>query len=247
LDLGCSYGVSGVLLKTSCSYQELVEFFRDKTSSEYSSCVTESKRWLDSHVGREDVEVVGFDSSAEAVRFAMASRMIDKGITRNLEENESELTEDEKSLIRQCDVIFSTGVIGYVTEKTVSPILDEFGRDVRGPLGAVAIMSVLELFDPEPIAESFTEHGYRFGRLPIRMPQRRFVDEEEREGVLEALRDRGEPTAVQDSEGQMFASLCIAAHPQSFEVLAKLMSEVAEALPAKVRPRSAGAHYLLRE
>ena len=234
-DLGCSYGVSGALLKTDCSYQELAKFFRCETSSEYSLCVTESKRWLESHVAREDVEVVGFDSSAEAIRFATASRMIDKGITRNLEENESELTEDERSLIRQCDVLLSTGVIGYVTEKTVSPILDEFGHDVRGPLGAVAIMSVLELFDPEPIAKSFTEHGYRFGQLPIRMPQRRFADEEEREGVLETLRDRGEPTAVQESEDQMFASLCVAAHPQSFEVLAKRMTEVAETLPVKVR------------
>ena len=112
LDLGCSYGVSGALLKTDCSYQELAKFFRYETSSEYSSCVTESKHWLESHVAREDVEVVGFDSSAEAIRFATASRMIDKGITRNLEENESELTEDERSLIRQCDALLSTGVIG---------------------------------------------------------------------------------------------------------------------------------------
>ena len=231
LDLGCSYGVSGALLKTGCAYQELAKFFRYETSSEYSSCVTESKRWLESRVAREDVEVVGFDSSAEAIRFATASRMIDKGITRNLEENESELTEDERSLIRQCDVLLSTGVIGYVTEKTVNPILDEFGHDVRGPLGAVAIMSVLELFDPKPIAESFAEHGYRFGQLQIRMPQRRFADEKEREGMLEALRDRGKPTAVQDSEDQMFANLYVAARPQSFEVLSKRMSEVAEALP----------------
>ena len=235
LDLGCSYGMSGVLLKTDYSYQELAKFFLHEASSEYSSCVTESKRWLESHVAREDVEVVGFDRSAEAIRFATASRMIDKGITRDLEENESELTEDERSLIRQCDVLLSTGVIGYVTEKTVSPILDEFGNDVRGPLGPVAIMSVLELFDPEPIAESFAEHGYRFGQLPIRMPQRRFAGEEERECLLETLRDRGEPTAVQESEDQMFASLCVAAHPQSFEVLAKRMTEVAEALPAEVR------------
>ena len=53
LDLGCSYGVSGALLKTNCSYQELANFFRYETSSEYSSCVTESKRWLESHVARE--------------------------------------------------------------------------------------------------------------------------------------------------------------------------------------------------
>ena len=231
LDLGCSYGVSGALLKTDCSYQELAKFLRHETSSEYSLCVAESKRWLESHAGREDVEVIGFDSSAEAIRFATASRMIDEGIARNLEENESELTEDERILIRQCDVLLSTGAIGYVTEKTVSPILDEFGHDARGLLGAVAVISVLELFDPEPIAKSFTEHGYRFGQLPIRIPQRRFSDEEEREGVLETLRDRGKPTAIQESEGQMFASLCVAAHPQWFEVFAKRMNEVAEVLP----------------
>ena len=65
----------------------------------------------------------------------------------------------------------------------MSPILDEFGHDAHGALGPVAVMSVLELFDPEAIAESFAEHGYRFGQLPVRMAQRRFADEEEREGV----------------------------------------------------------------
>ena len=229
LDLGCSYGVSGALLKTDCSYQELAEFFRHETSEDYSSCVTESRRWLGSHEARKDVEVVGFDSSAEAVRFAEASGMIDDGIACNLEERESELTQDDRSLLRQCDVLLSTGVIGYVTDSTVSPILDEFGHDSHGALGPVAVMSVLELFDPEVIAESFAQHGYRFGQLPVRMPQRRFADEEEREGVLETLRDRGEATAVQESEDRMFASLCVAAHPESFDVLTKQVTEVAEA------------------
>ena len=235
LDLGCSYGVSGALLRTDCSYQELAKFFRHEASSEYSSCVVESKRWLESHAARVDVEVVGFDSSVEAIRFAAASRMIDEGIARNLEENESELTEDERSLIRQCDVLLSTGVIGYVTDKTVSPILDEFGHDARGALGPVAVMSVLELFDPEPIAESFAEHGYRFGQLPVRLPQRRSADEEEREGVLETLRDRGQRTATQESENRMFASLCVAAQPESFDVFAQQMIEVSEALPPEAR------------
>ena len=225
LDLGCSYGVSGALLKTDCSYQALAEFFRHEASSEYSSCVVESKRWLESHAARKNVEVVGFDSSVEAIRFATASRMIDEGIARNLEGNESDLTEDERSLIRRCDVLFSTGVIGYVTDRTLNPILDEFGHDARGGLGPVAVMSVLELFDPEPIAESFADHGYRFGQLPVRLPQRRFVDEEERDGVLKTLRDRGQRTATQESEDRMFANLCVAAQPESFDVFAAQMTE----------------------
>jgi carnitine O-acetyltransferase len=161
--------------------------------------------------------------------------MIDEGIACNLEESRSELTQDERSLLRRCDVLLSTGVIGYVTDKTVSPILDEFGRDANGALGPVAVMSVLELFDADVIPESFVEHGYRFGQLPVRMPQRRFADEEEREGVLETLQDRGESTEVQESEDRMFASLCVAAYPESFDVLTQQVTDVAESLSSDVR------------
>ena len=47
---------------------------------------------------REDVEVVGFDSSEEAIRFAAASHMIDEGIALNLEEEKSALTAGEAHL-----------------------------------------------------------------------------------------------------------------------------------------------------
>jgi SAM-dependent methyltransferase len=232
LDVGCSYGMSGALLKTDCAYRDLAKFYRDEASSEYTPCVAESQRWLDSHVMREDVAVVGFDSSEEAIRFAAASRMIDKGIALNLEAEKSALTADEAHLIQECDVLLSTGAIGYVTDKTVNPILDEFGNNARGALGPVAVMSVLELFDPAPIAEAFTEHGYRFRELPVRMPQRRFVDEEEREGVIETLRKRG--VHAKESEHQMFAGLCIAAKPGQFDALTECVTEAIHGLPSEV-------------
>jgi SAM-dependent methyltransferase len=226
LDIGCSYGMSGALLKTDCAYRDLAKFYRQEASSEYAACVVESQRWLDSHTMRGDVEVVGFDSSAEAIRFATASHMIDDGIAQNLEDEKSELTDDEAHLIQECDVLLSTGAIGYVTDKTVNPILDEFGNSARGALGPVAVMSVLELFDPAPIAEAFTEHGYRFGQLSVRMPQRRFADEDERQGVIEALRQRGVQADALESEHQMFAGLCIAAKPERFDALTQCVTNV---------------------
>ena len=234
LDIGCSYGMSGALLKTDCAYRDLAEFYAHEASAEYGRCVVESQRWLDLHSMREDVEVVGFDSSEEAVRFAAASHMIDEGIALNLEEEQSELTADQAHLIQECDVLLSTGAIGYVTDKTVNPILDEFGNSARGALGPVAVMSVLELFDPAPIAEAFTKHGYRFGQLPVRMPQRRFVDEEEREGVIETLRQRGVQADALESEHQMFAGLCIAAKPERFHTLTECVTGVLHALPLEV-------------
>ncbi|MDA1036695.1 MAG: hypothetical protein O3B65_07455 [Chloroflexi bacterium] len=220
--------MSGALLKTDCAYRDLAEFYRLEASSEYAACVAESQRWLDSHAMRGDVEVVGFDRSDEAIRFAVASHMIDDGIALNLENEESELTADQAHLLRECDVLLSTGAIGYVTDKTVNPILDEFGNDSRGALGPVAIMSVLELFDPAPIVEAFTEHGYRFGHLPVRMPQRRFVDE--------MLRQRNVPADALDSEHQLFAGLCIAAKPERFDALTECVSEL-YALPPEVTTR----------
>ena len=239
LDIGCSYGMSGALLKTDCSYRDLAKFYRQEASSEYAPCVVESQQWLDSHAIREDVEVVGFDSSEEAIRFAAASHMIDEGIALNLEEEKSELTADEAHLIQECDVLLSTGAIGYVTDKTVNPILDEFGNQASGALGPVAVMSVLELFDTAPIEEAFTEHGYQFGHLPVRMPQRRFVDEDERKGVIETLRQRGvQQVEAPESEHQMFAGLCIAAKPERFDALTQCVTEVSRGLPSEATPDS---------
>ena len=240
LDIGCSYGMSGALLKADCAYRDLAEFYRLEASSEYASCVVESEQWLASHAMREDVEVVGFDSSEEAIRFAAASHMIDEGIVLNLEEDKSELTADEATLIQECDVLLSTGAIGYVTDKTINPILDEFGNNARGALGPVAVMSVLELFDPAPIAEAFTEHGFRFAQLPVRMPQRRFVDAEEREGVIETLRQRGMQADALESENQMFAGLCIAAKPERFDALTECVTEVLHELSSEVSARQGG-------
>ena len=204
------------------------------SESRVSACVTETRRWLGSRSEREDVEVVGFDSSEAAIKFATASNMIDAGITGNLEAYESQLTSAERTLVQQCDVLLSTGAIWYVTDRTVGPILEEFGHCGHGALGPVAIMSVLELFDPEPIARSFTDHGFRFGQLLVRLPQRRFTDETERRGVIGTLQQRGLPTAAQESENTMFANPCVAAKPDQFQELIQCLSEIHDEVSALV-------------
>ena len=224
LDLGCSYGISAALLKTECRYGELTELYTDRASIEYAKCVNESRRWLQNRRVRNDVQIVGFDSSEEAIRFAMDVDMVDTGIARNLEEEEAGLTPREASAIQKCDVFFSTGAIGYVTDKTISPILDEFGRASHGALGPVALLSVLELFALEPLEKTFAEHGFGFARLRLQVPQRRFVDEQERGLMLGALQRRGLPTRVQDDKDQMLANICVAARPEQLNALTECLS-----------------------
>ena len=224
LDLGCSYGLSASLLKTDCRYGELTELYTDRASIEYAQCANESRRWLRDRRVRNDVQIVGFDSSEEAIRFAMDVDMVDTGIARNLEDEGASLTLSEASAIQGCDVFFSTGAIGYLTDKTINPILDEFGRASHGALGPIALLSVLELFALEPLESTFADHGFGFARLGLQLPQRRFADEQERGRVLDALQRRGLPTRVQEDEDQMLADVCVAARPEQLDALTECLS-----------------------
>lgn len=227
LDVGCSYGISSALLKTDCSYEALAGFYRDDASREYGVCVRETQEWLQERGVREDVKIVGLDSSAAAVRFATDAGLIDRGIACDLEVIGASLAAAERHLIATCDVLFSAGTIGYVSDRTMDPLLNELGSESQGALGSVAVMSVLELFETEPIAKTFKEHGYCFGALPVGVPQRQFADEAERERVIETLQRRGVSTEVLEIKNQMFATLCVAALPQHFNALVACVTETA--------------------
>ena len=231
LDVGCSYGISSALLKTGCSYGALSAFYCDDASRDYDVCVRETQEWLQEYGVREDVTVVGLDSSNAAVRFATDARLIDRGIACDLEVTGARLAEAERSVIATCDVLFSAGTIGYVSDRTMDPLLNTLGSEGQGAMGPVAIMSVLELFSPEPIAKTFDEHGYRFGVLPVRVPQRQFADKAEQERVIDTLQRRGVSTDVQETENLMFANLCVAALPHHFNALVACVTETARGLP----------------
>ena len=174
--------------------------------------------------------IVGLDSSRAAVRFATDAHLIDRGITCNLELPGTSLTEADRAVIATCDVLFSCGTIGYVSDRTMHPLLNALGAGEHGALGPVAVMSVLELFDPEPIAETFSTHGFCFGALPFCVAQRRFADQDERERVLAVSQRRGWSTDAHETKNQMFATLCVAAVPEHFDTLVACVTDTATAL-----------------
>ena len=90
-----------------------------------------------------------------------------------------------------CDVMFSAGTIGYVSDRTVGTLLDAFMEEERSHLGPVAVMSILQLFDPQTVAGAFKDRGLEFVQLPVQVPQRRFFDAAEHARVMETLQQRG--------------------------------------------------------
>jgi SAM-dependent methyltransferase len=231
LDVGCSYGMSSALLKTDYEFGDLIDFYEDQASEELDQCVEETRSFL--HKGRSSrnhVKVVGLDCSRPAVEFAEAADLLDGGIARNLEEPGARLAPDEKALVAGCDVLFSAGTIGYVSDRTVGTLLDAFVQNSRSPLGPVAVVSILQLFDPDPIAGTFEQHGLEFAQLPVQVAQRRFADQAEHDRVLENLRKRG--VAHDPASKWMFADVCVAARSDHIDELINITMEAAQDVPS---------------
>src|SRR5690606_40377302 len=66
---------------------------------------------------------IGLDISEPAVSYALEVGLIDAGVTADLEK--TTLTSRDAAIIRQANVVLSTGCIGYVTEKTYRQILED--------------------------------------------------------------------------------------------------------------------------
>jgi hypothetical protein len=205
--------------------EQLVGFFDQEASRDYDQCVEDTQNWL-----REEsdeplpIRCVGVDCSEQAVQFAEEARLLDAGIAKNFEEGQ-EASEQEVRLMRHCNLMTSTGAIGYVTEKTLGAIFAHLGKALPEQRGPYMVMTILRLFDGELIKPVFQESGFHFERIPgVRLMQRRFADEAEQAKTLRALRERGVDAEGWETEGILYADLYAAAPRPDFEALWEAMT-----------------------
>lgn len=226
LDVGCSYGLGSAFVKYGCSFDEMVAFFASRAPMEYLAACETMRMWLNITPPACDVRAVGLDSSKPAIRFAVDAGLLDGGIARDFERPDAAPTEDDSAWFRSCNLLISTGAIGYVTERTFDVVLRHLGKDYPGDFGPFAVVTILRMFDASPIETVFEEHGFTFGAVPgVRLPQRRFTDAEERRQVLSLLHDSGIDTREWEDRGKQYADLFIAAPPQQFSLLLERMSQ----------------------
>jgi len=222
LDLGCSYGVGSALVKYGFSFGEIADFFEQQTSRDYQICVKDTRKWLTDNEPVKPVSCIGADASAPAIQFAQDAGLIDGGIARDMEKD-SELSEEERGLIRQCNLLVSTGAIGYVGEKTLSAILQHLGKG-RSLTGAYAAVTILRMFPTEPVVKTFERFGYQFSIVPgVQLRQRRFRDDGEQCETLRILNERDLDTSNLESEGYLYADLYVAAPSADVEHILKQM------------------------
>lgn len=242
LDLGCSYGVGSALVKHRFSFDRIVDFFQNQASRDYSQCVEETRQWLEEEVDAPlPIKCVGVDCSEEAVQFAEEADLLDAGIPKNFEEGEK-AAENEVQLIRQCNLMTSTGAIGYITDKTLDVVLSHLGKSLAEQRGPYIVVTILRMFDSAPIKRTFEKFGFRFEQVPgVRLRQRHFATQSEQDKTVRLLRDGGVNPNGWEAEGSLYADLFAAAPAADFQALADALLETRARLKDEDEDEGEGA------
>lgn len=227
LDLGCSYGMGAAFVKYRCTFDELTAFFAARAPRDYASCCEVTRLWLNVTTPMAELRCLGLDSSEPAIQFAIDAGLLEAGISRNYEKPGINPTEEDRAWFRSCNLMVSSGAVGYVTERTLSIILRDLGKDHPTGFGPLVVMTILRMFDPAPIQKCFEEHGYQFGQIEgSHLPQRRFSDPLERNNTIALLKERQVEISDLEENGKLYADLFIAAPAEFYE---ELRSNIVEA------------------
>jgi len=218
VDLGCSYGVNGALLKHGLSMDELYRLYAEVNDPE---TLLARDRELYAEPVDPALEMVGVDLAERAVSYAVEVGMLDAGVVTDLETTDP--TPEEAATLENTDLVISTGCVGYVSEVSLERLL-------RSSVDSRPWMAhfVLRMFDFGASEEMLARHGYVTEKVAGVFPQRQFASTVERRQVLDNLDGMGLDATGIETTGWYFAEL----HVSRPEEVAKAMP-IDKILPSK--------------
>jgi predicted TPR repeat methyltransferase len=204
VDLGCSYGVNGALLRFNLSVADIHRRYATEHAAALDrATLLRRDRALEARRNLEGVRFVGIDVSPNAATYALEAGFVDDILVANLEGRA--LSPNERALVTDADLVFSTGCIGYVTVETLERILD--ASDERAPW---MVHTALRMFDLGVIERVLARRGYMMARNPRLVRQRRFASRREQEQILDTLSCRGLDCSALEAEGWLYAYIVLA-------------------------------------
>lgn len=207
LDIGCSYGINSALIKYGATMAGLYDRYsgRDAHRQTRETLLARDRELVRSVDRANDMRFLGLDASEHALSYALEAGFLDGAVHADLENGEP--TDEQRAQLAGTDLVISTGCLGYVTERTISRILDAHG----GPRGRRPWMAhfVLRMFPFDPIAETLAAAGYRTARRGGLFRQRRFATPQERSGVLDRLAAAGVDPSGLETDGWFYAQLYV--------------------------------------
>jgi carnitine O-acetyltransferase len=204
LDVGCSYGINAALLKCDATMDELYEHYCGPAAHTLtrSALLARDRDMVRSRNGPVHARFVGLDNSGPALSYALSAGFIDGAVHADLERRDP--TGAEREQLAGTDLVISTGVLGYISHRTISRVVEAQGE--RRPWMA---HFVLRMFPFEPVAESLAGYGYETVHVDRVFRQRRFASPEEQALVLDTLSEAGvDPRGLEDG-GWLYAQLYV--------------------------------------
>jgi len=202
LDLGCSYGINAAVLKYGRTMEELREHYLsfDENETEPREVLRHDQTSFFDGRQKRDLRVIGIDRAQFASAYGFWSGLLDDAIPEDLEVCDP--TPRAATAIGRCDLVISTGVVGYVTERTFARIMACQAEDEMPWVASF----VLRMFDYGPVAEMLDKFGYATEKLAGRyFRQRRFADDAEWHHVEKLLAKRNLCTSGLEANGHYLA------------------------------------------
>lgn len=228
VDLGCSYGVNGALMKYDLEYEALRQRYASPALQQLSSeeVLELDRAYYMAWPRNRGVRVIGLDISENAVRYAQAAGTVDRGLAIDLETQDP--SRDEAEVLAGADLIVSTGCVGYVTGKTFERVV-RLARRGRQPW---VISFVLRMFPFDRIEATLAEHGLVTEKFEgATFVQRRFASQAEMEATVQAVEALGIDTRGREADGLYHADLYVSRPREEIErsPLSNLVSVVSGA------------------
>jgi carnitine O-acetyltransferase len=204
LDIGCSYGINAALLRYVVDLPYLYSHYAEHESlcDRTELLLAEDQNLFRILRTRLRGHFTGIDASANAISYATANGLLDKGIVLDLED-EGPWPLEAGSL--DVDLVISTGTVGYVGPDAFGRVLDLCAN----PRKVWIAVSTLCMIDFEPYAKAFADRGLSTERLPEAFAQRRFADAAEVEKVTACLQEQGLPTGEPERTEKLFANFTL--------------------------------------
>lgn len=226
LDVCCSYGINAALLRHDLTLDELAARYADPERDDLSPAemLADDQAFLTPRRRRPNLRVLGLDSSAPAIDYAVRAGMLTGGFSENLEGGEpsGELVEG----VRDVGLVISTGGVGYVGTRTFDRLLDAVPN--AGELWLAVF--VLRVFDYSEIAATLADHGLVTEKLPGTHRQRRFADRDEYEAANLDVTRRGLDPEGREADGWYHAE-CYLTRPAAEAARVPAAELLAAALP----------------
>ncbi|GGQ07651.1 SAM-dependent methyltransferase [Actinomadura coerulea] len=204
LDIGCSYGINAALLNHGATMAELYDRYGGPDALGYTRArlLARDRELVRSRETTSRLRFLGLDASDSALSYALEAGFLDGAVHADLENGEP--TAGQRAQLAATDLVISTGCLGYVTERTISRVVEAHGE--RRPWMA---HFVLRMFPFDPVAEVLAAAGYTTVRHDGLFRQRRFATPQEQALVLDRLAEVGADPSGLETGGWFYAQLYV--------------------------------------